>query len=172
MIPLERYPEPPIAEVIRQKGANRKAGTFPAYWRDAVPELEQAANFRCAYLAHFTPKGEVDHFLPKDQFPELAYEWSNFRYSDGSFNNLKGIKIILDPFEIKPGWLVLNPGTFEFLIGPELPDDIDIQRRADETIKILNHPSYVRARSSLAAQYSLNEDYLRAALPALYVPIS
>ena len=59
-------------------------------------------------------KGTVDHFQSwaktKDTKPELAYEWSNYRFCSFSINSLKNKfdEDILDPFEIQEGWFKIS----------------------------------------------------------------
>lgn len=91
-----------------------------AYWRKVLPHMRRAYGEICAYCAHWIPSStgshSVDHFVPKSQNPQLAYEWSNYRYVSARFNSRKGVQTILDPFELAPNWFVLD--FTSFLIRP------------------------------------------------------
>jgi len=72
-----------------------------------------AFNGICAYSCHWIPRdsgaGTVDHFRPKARYPDLAYEWSNYRLANLLCNSRKGDhEDVLDPFEVQAGWFTLN----------------------------------------------------------------
>jgi len=71
-----------------------------AHWRDDDIRLPLIQNFHqnCAYCGELTPtpqhgthvsKGDVDHFLPKADYPELVYEWTNYVWACKPCNQLK-----------------------------------------------------------------------------------
>ena len=67
----------------------------------------------CAYSCHWIPydtgADTVEHFFPKDTYPQRAYEWSNYRLVCSTLNGRKGIREdILDPFQIQNGWFVID----------------------------------------------------------------
>ena len=74
--------------------------------------MREAYKGICAYSAQWispvTGGHSIDHFVPKALRPDLAYEWSNFRYASFKFNRRKDTHTILDPFQIKPDWFVLD----------------------------------------------------------------
>lgn len=80
------------------------------YWKAAVNDLYAGYKGICAYTCmYFQRPGSVDHFLPKSIYPQLAYEWSNFRLSTPRVNSHKGDSTdVVDPFVIQPGWFVLD----------------------------------------------------------------
>ncbi|GAB3883355.1 hypothetical protein [Spirosoma agri] len=90
------------------------------YWRDVLPELRTAYEWICAYCATKIPRtnGEptVDHFEPRASSPLKAYEWNNFRLASKKFNSRKHVKAIVDPFNVKPNWFIIDFDTF--LIKP------------------------------------------------------
>lgn len=82
------------------------------YWGKCSSQLYNAYHGICAYSGEWfsrtTTTVSVDHFYPKSGYPELAYEWDNYRLTTQVMNNYKGDKIILDPFQIQNGDLCLD----------------------------------------------------------------
>jgi hypothetical protein len=61
----------------------------------------------------------VDHFIPRSLRPDLAYEWSNFRFASRDVNARKGAAVnVVDPFEVETGWFAL---AFPSLLVTEGP---------------------------------------------------
>ena len=89
----------------RLHGKTPKTSDFPNLWAKYEPDLAQAFHHRCGWWAMWIAEGEVDHFLSKKNRPDLAYEWSNYRYIVGSVNGSKRNhdEKLLDPFEIQDG---------------------------------------------------------------------
>jgi hypothetical protein len=48
--------------------------------------------------------------LSKHNYPELAYEWSNYRHAIGRVNGCKGNldDLVLDPFEVEDDWFAIQ----------------------------------------------------------------
>lgn len=89
---------------------------FPPYWTKVGKELYDVYGGVCAYLGiyfeYVTGASSVDHFLPKSQFPGLAYRWENYRLSCLGVNRSKRAKTkILDPFEIEDDWFDVDLRT-------------------------------------------------------------
>ncbi|MBK9367110.1 MAG: hypothetical protein IPN01_12465 [Deltaproteobacteria bacterium] len=62
-------------------------------WARVLPDLRRVYHRRCAYTALFVfpeARDSVDHFKPKERFPELAYTWGNYRYALLDANRIKG----------------------------------------------------------------------------------
>ena len=80
------------------------------YWKKAAGHLKAAYSSLCAYTSlRLVEAGSVDHFRPKIKYPDLAYEWSNYRLARQKINQRKGdTEGVIDPFKVKPGWFVLN----------------------------------------------------------------
>jgi len=81
------------------------------YWKWAAQELYDAYQRTCAYSCMYipTPTGTLDHFAPKVQRPDLAYEWGNYRLALHRMNSYKADRTdILDPFFVQAGWFVLD----------------------------------------------------------------
>jgi len=143
MIPVERVQEPTDFDVsARQKGItwlSENPNKPPKdLWSPFRPALAEAFKYRCGYAAIEIPySGTVDHFLSCRHHRELAYEWSNYRYSFGSINSRKknADNKILDPFEIQPDWFeIVIPG---FLLKPTAALPPALHDKALDTIRIL-----------------------------------
>lgn len=121
---------------------------FPAYWsekrksddRSALDDLFDAYDHRCAYLGlrieRATGNPSVDHYVPKERDWRLVYEWSNYRLCAASVNGAKGTRLVVDPFEVKAGWFVLDLDTALVRRGDDAPRKR--HRRIDATLRILN----------------------------------
>ena len=118
------------------------------YWRKSLIDLGTAYNGICAYSSFWLPNSSsVDHFYPKSQHPNLAYEWGNYRLSHAEINNDKGNSIeILDPFNIQNGWFILDIATM--YVRPETSLPSSIQTSVKKTIDILklNKDKWVEMR--------------------------
>lgn len=149
MIPVEFQPEPEdFVERVKKVGMQFLAQVpHPSsqqwqgreYWQRVLPDMRRAYSGVCAYSAHWIPHStgnhSIDHFIPKSQQPDLAYEWKNFRYVSARFNSRKGTKLILDPFELQPDWFIIDFKSF--LIHPNPGIASDQQAQVHETIQCL-----------------------------------
>lgn len=132
MIPVQPQPEPQdFSERVREPGAaflnkiphpTTKQWEGKEHWRRVLPDMRKSYNDICAYSAHWispvTGGHSIDHFVPRSFQPDLAYEWSNFRYASSKFNARKGTHTILDPFRLEPDQFVLDFDSF--LVKPNL----------------------------------------------------
>lgn len=155
-------PYPRTAGKKHAKVANQEpdipANAFPAYWREALPEMLDAYNRRCAYLAmyihHATGNPTVDHVLPKSYAWNQVYEWANYRLCASIINSQKGALLTLvDPFEIGHGWFALNLNTFQVERGSSAPQAE--WARIDATLPVLNHRLCVQEREEYVRWYRL-----------------
>ncbi|MGF1675657.1 hypothetical protein [Plectonema radiosum] len=97
MIPFEPPPEPPdFDKKARQPGnawlaknPDPKKGTRD-YWSPFKSNLADGFNNLCAYSVMYEPVGTVEHYLSRDNYRNLAYEWSNLRFASGWINSCKG----------------------------------------------------------------------------------
>ena len=98
-----------------------------SYWgKECLDELYSTYGGHCAYLAVFIERvvgsPTVDHFIPKSQRVDLAYEWANYRLACSRMNSRKGnYSDVLDPFEIETGWVHLELITGHIYPSEELP---------------------------------------------------
>lgn len=127
------------------------------YWNDSLDDLARAYKNICAYCCFYLPLGgSVDHFKPKTKHPVLAYEWSNFRLAHAKINSYKGnSEAVLDPFNIQPGWFVLDFTNFHVKANPTAAADVRAQ--VEETIRVLrlnSDDSLVKSRFSIVRVYS------------------
>lgn len=187
MIPVAPAPEPPefdakvrqpglsaIEELVgrpprlKRRGPKRRsvasqeqdipAEVFPPYWREVLPEMLDAYERRCAYLAmyihHATGNPTVDHVLPKSYRWDQVYEWANYRLCAGIINSKKGeLLTLVDPFSIGPNWFGLNLNTCHVDRGPAAPPAE--WGRIDATLPVLNHRLCVAERSEYIRCYRL-----------------
>jgi len=152
MLHVAKRPEPSNFDaLVRQPGkrffnlvsapTNRQFRSH-RYWTRARRELAEAYESRCAYTLirlvdlNRPNASSIDHFLLKSLFPELAYEWNNFRLARKSVNNAKGHRFdIVDPFCARSGWFVLDILSCLIELG-QIRDDA-LTRRVKNTISVL-----------------------------------
>lgn len=80
------------------------------YWNRMRTELYDAYGHVCAYLSFpLNPRAyEVEHYRPKEKYPQLAYDWRNYRLATSGINRRKGVRTVVDPFRVKPDSFRLN----------------------------------------------------------------
>ncbi|WP_387467273.1 hypothetical protein [Photorhabdus sp. RM323S] len=148
MIPLQLMPEPKnFDQDVRQKGAdflkkipNPTSKDFSGkdFWKKIALELHSSYKAICAYSCISLPTvpGAVDHFLPKSKYPNLAYEWNNYRLCLDKINQYKGSsENICDPFTVQMGWFVIDFPSC--LVKPGENLDKDTMKKIENTIKVL-----------------------------------
>jgi len=113
----------------------------PAYWRDVLGHLHTCYNGVCAYYSFYVHKAggvTTDHFVPKTNEIALIYEWSNYRLSCFTANNLKrDYTDVLDPFSVLPETFRLNLVNGEISVNREARFSETYIALADATIKRL-----------------------------------
>lgn len=113
---------------------------FPPFWREALDDMMEAYEHRCAYLAMFieeTGSPTVDHVSPKSRAWKLVYEWSNYRLCSGVVNAKKGNLLgVIDPVTVKRGWFELDLTSGRVVRGAAAPKRH--QRKIDATLELLN----------------------------------
>jgi uncharacterized protein (TIGR02646 family) len=157
MIPVTPQPEPPeFDQKVRQRGQKwlhkKLSHTHPAtasaielkpYWQACLDELHQGYQGICAYLCIYVDRAQgsatVDHFQPKSQRPDLAYEWSNYRLACQRMNNSKrDFTDVLDPFTVQSAWFRLDFADGRIYAAPDLQPLIQTQVNATITRLRLN----------------------------------
>ena len=144
-------------------------------WSLARSDLEKSYGRICAYTCRSIVGGSVDHFLPKSKYPELAYEWANYRLSCAFANQAKAAKVgLMDPFQIGLGWFSISFPQCDVVVGPKVPKEREGE--AQLTIKALklNSESLVEGRSDIAMEFrdgSVTLDYVKRHYPFLAVEI-
>lgn len=181
MIHVARRLEPSSFDrLVRQPGrrflsknpspTSRQYSKHP-YWNRITNEMHAAYGGICAYTCFYLVEGNssVDHFLPKSNYPGIAYEWNNYRLAGRRVNQHKdNSENILDPFTLERGWFVLEfPSCLvkpaDSLAGVQ-------QTRVQETIDVLKlnaDDSFVQERCDLMVAYS-NGDVTLAYLESRY----
>lgn len=106
----------------------------------------------------------------KSKYPQLAYEWDNYRLTTREINTRKGDDDeIADPFEIKHGWFVL--GLPDCLIWPGAdisPRERRTVQQTIDTLKLNDDDDYPNGRQNIIQSYiddSLDLDCLRRRYP-------
>jgi hypothetical protein len=142
MIPVTPQPEPSaFDELVRKPGSKwLKEKRIPLdqavpigwkwtnkdFWRQVLDEAHKLYGGCCAYLAcHIelaTGAVTIDHFQDKNQRPDLAYEWTNYRLASLGINRAKGTKPVLDPFLIGWDWFHLDFTTGKIFPNPDLEE--------------------------------------------------
>ena len=144
MIRFEPPQEPPeFDEKVRRPGSEwleqhpNPEGRPPAHWQHCWAELANGFHNLCGYAAMYNPKGTVDHYLSWKNHPELAYEWSNYRYVSAWINSSKGSKDeqVLDPFQIDDDWFEVILPSLQLVITEKVP--VHEQARARFTLESL-----------------------------------
>lgn len=165
MIRVQPQPEPAdFAAKVRLRGqALLRTKQLPTgedyrrypYWRDCLQQLYTAYGEVCAYSAMWIPSGyTLDHFRPKHRYPNLAYEWSNYRLAMDIVNNSKGnSEVVLDPFLVTNGWFILDKASL--FVKPEPTLASAIKTRVESSIKALklNHNRLVTQRFQILRNY-------------------
>lgn len=165
MITVQQRPEPAdFAVKVRARGqALLRAKPYPtpqdykkhSYWRDCLRQLHSAYGEVCAYSSIWIPTGySVDHFRPKQRYPNLAYEWSNYRLALDMVNNNKAdSEVVLDPFVVQNGWFILDAASL--WVKPEPTLALVIKTRVQSSIDVLklNHYRLVNVRFQILRGY-------------------
>ena len=99
------------------------------YWRRAAEELCDAYDGICAYTCQkiemVTGSRTVEHFVPKDVEPRLAYAWNNFRLVCGRMNSRKGThQDVVDPFRLENGVFAIDFPSLQVYPRDGLPEPV------------------------------------------------
>lgn len=168
MIRVDLQPEPlHFDSEIRQRGAvhlrNRPTNSSSKfwknheYWRNIQQDLYDSYHGICAYVAEWFSYNEssCDHFLPRCQHPDLAYEWANYRLASQKANAHKAHHVdIIDPFEVLPTWFTLDitSGQVKPGVGKTDPNHQKIKRTID-ILKLNSDKSYMKSRLNIIDTY-------------------
>lgn len=148
MIPVEPVDEPPEFEQrTRIPGREWLAAKDylhrsrpQSFWSWCEGPLRKAFHERCGWLAMYIADGHVEHFVSweecKHSQPELAYEWSNYRYVLPRLNSRKRhMTGLLDPFEVGAGWFRVELPSLLLVCTESIP--VAMRARAQRTIDAL-----------------------------------
>ncbi len=172
MIPVEMKPEPSnFSKQVRNPGKQfLSENSNPSsqqwrnreYWQRVLPDMREAYNGICAYSASWIPYStgnhSIDHFIPKSQQPELAYEWENYRYASARFNSRKGMHAVVDPFKLLPKSFILDFSSFFIKPNPKLSvKEQHSLRETIERLKLNDDEDLVIERQTCSLDYLNNE---------------
>jgi 5-methylcytosine-specific restriction endonuclease McrA len=161
----------PRRKKLATREADIPADAFPPYWRDVLPDMLEAYERRCAYLAlyfeHATGNPTIDHVLPKSRVWDQVYEWSNYRLCAALINTKKNdLLTLVDPFEVAKGWFALEFVAFQVIRGPNAPQGK--AKEIEQTLLVLNMPECLKAREEYVTCYERGDiklDYLERRAP-------
>jgi hypothetical protein len=110
------------------------------FWKHCKDDLAEAFHELCCYTAmRIIPlqDGTVDHYLSKKNRPDLAYEWSNYRYCTGFVNACKANydDRILDPFEAEADWFEVLIPSLQLVLTDKIPSQF--RAKAEFTLQQL-----------------------------------
>ncbi len=114
---------------VRQRGAailaQFPAKPFRSYWNEYKAELTNGFGNLCAYSAMYEPVGTVDHYLSCKNYPQKAYEWSNYRFASGWINSSKkdADDSVLDPFQVEDGWFEILLPSLQLVVTDTVPQE-------------------------------------------------
>lgn len=137
------------------------------YWKAARNELYQAYGGICAYMGEWIPlttgSPSVDHYIPKSQAPNLAYEWQNFRLATQKANLNKGdASGLADPCLVQPGWFVLDLPSCLIKPGGSLsPVQLATVIRSIEVLRLNDDEQYVQSRYDILDAYASGDISIR-----------
>jgi 5-methylcytosine-specific restriction endonuclease McrA len=133
------------------------ADKLPPFWRDALDDMMEAYEQRCAYLAMFieaTGNPTVDHVIPKSLAWDCVYEWSNYRLCTSIVNSKKGDLLgLVDPIAAKVGWFELDLASYRIGRGMSAPKTQ--YRKIDATLPLLNLRDCCAQRKRYVEDYRL-----------------
>lgn len=144
MIPVAKIKQPPKYEKkVRQPGtqwmkANPDAKRPHPYWNAILGDLEKGFKSLCGYAAMLDPTGgTVDHYLSYKSRPDLAYEWTNYRFASQVLNASKknADAEVLDPHEVGAGWFEIILPSLQMRVTNAIPDAH--RRKAEYTLRHL-----------------------------------
>lgn len=111
-----------------------------SYWQRSLSDMSDLYLRICSYcstwIPHSTGVHSIDHFIAKDLDPSLAYIWENFRYVSTRFNSRKGLRTIIDPFNIKLDTLIIDFASLMIHPNPNISDQ-DLLVLLSDTIEYL-----------------------------------
>lgn len=154
--------------------ANPDAKRPKALWDAFLPDLDQGFSRLCGYAAMLDPTGgTVDHYLSFRNHPDLAYEWSNFRFASGVMNSTKSNAddSVLDPYEVGEGWFEILLPSLQMRVTDAVP--APQRKKAEFTLtrlRLRDGERVLRWRQSWYAMYlkgKLTLDGLREVAPLI-----
>lgn len=179
MIPVAKVPKPAGYDQTKKRGdawlrANPTKKRPKAFWSPYLQHLDDGFAHLCGYAAMLDPTGgTVDHYLSWKRRPDLAYEWSNFRFVSGVLNSSKRTAddAVLDPYLVGAGWFEIILPSLQLRLTSKVP--AAHRAKAQHTLvrlKLGNGEKLVRWRRRYYERYQsgqLTLDGLRAIAPLI-----
>lgn len=121
--------EPPeFDQKARQAGNNWLAKNLNNlrprdYWSPFKSNLADGFGNLCGYSVMYEPVGTVDHYLSCENYPNLAYEWSNYRFASAWINSSKRTldDQVLDPFQVGEDWFEIILPSLQLVLTNKVP---------------------------------------------------
>lgn len=129
MIPVAEVRKPNDYDSTKQLGdawlrANPGARRPKPLWLPFLKHLEEGFSSLCGYAAMLDPTGgTVDHYLSWSKRPDLAYEWTNFRFVSATINASKRTAddAVLDPYVVMSGWFEILLPSLQMCVTDKVP---------------------------------------------------
>jgi hypothetical protein len=128
------------------------------YWSNFKSNLADGFGNLCGYSAMYEPVGTVDHYLSCENHQNLAYEWSNYRFSSGWINSSKGTldDRVLDPFLVEDDWFEILLPSLQLIVTDAVPPAE--RQKAEFTLQRLHLQDDERVIRQREAWYQLYLD--------------
>lgn len=143
MIPVAKVAGPAGYDKVKKRGdawlkKHGRAKRPKDLWSPYLPHLAEGFTYLCGYAAMLDPTGgTVDHYLSWKNRPDLAYEWSNFRFVSQILNSSKQAAddTVLDPYLVQRGWFEIILPSLQLRVTNKVPPAYRAQ--AELTLKRL-----------------------------------
>ena len=175
MIPVQLQPEPAhFFAQVQQPGETflaqiqqptTKEWNSHNYWTRILNDIYSAYSGICTYSCHWispdTGAKTVEHFKPKQKYPQDAYRWDNYRLVCSTLNGRKGDhEDVLDPFALSEGWFTLDFPSLLVRPGAHLSS-----MEAEQVLKTITRLGLNDEGTCLQARMSWIRDYITVPFP-------
>lgn len=122
-------------------------------WLPYLPHLAEGFGHRCGYTAMHIEEGTVDHYRSCAKYPDLIYEWSNYRFASARINAVKKTADdrVLDPFEVGDDWFEILLPSLQMVPTEHIP--VEARERAAFTLQRLGLGDGAQVRRRRASWY-------------------
>ena len=165
--------QPGNASIARQKASGQQIRLAPL-WNRRYDQLHTAYGRRCAYTCFYQhDRATVDHFWPKKEYLNLAYEWCNYRLCSPRTNQFKGKQVgILDPCLIADGLFVLDLPGCQIRPSPGMGEQLrDAVCRTIRVLRLNADDYLVQRRANLIVEFvqgHVSRDHVRLINPFIH----
>ncbi len=85
----------------------------------------------------YEPVGTVEHYLSRENYRNLTYEWSNLRFASAWINSTKGTldDQVLDPFDLGEDWFEILLPSLQLVLTDKVP--LQQREKAEFTLERL-----------------------------------